>query len=310
MNRVVMSGVSGASPLGFMASVGLLRIASRTAPNARLSFLDDGSFCPVLLDVPQPLEQLVSADADSQAGSQPWRLIYGKPSEKKGTTSQVADLKPPPEVFEGFVHSSVRAWILGHPEGAAYAAAYATTVARDQSGKTKPTALHFTAANQQFLGAIETIRSMVGVDWCRESLFHGGASRPGGNVRWDPAADRNYALMAQDPNADGTSVDAPLEWLAFRGLPLFPTFPVGRRILTTGVTGRGDEMRFDWLLWTAEASLGAVRSLLGGPMSQGEESALLARGVFARCSSEIRRTSQGFGNFGPASISRLRAAML
>lgn len=41
--------------------------------------------------------------------------------------------------------------------------------------------------------------------------------------------------MANDPKKDGTSVDAPLEWLAFGGLPLLPTHAVWH--------ARGDNLR-------------------------------------------------------------------
>ncbi|MFZ5443398.1 MAG: type I-G CRISPR-associated protein, Cas3-extension family [Myxococcota bacterium] len=303
MSRTVLKGLSGANPLGFMAAVGLLRIVSEELPAARLGFLDDGSFQPFLDGVEGELEKLVADDAKGGAGQQPWRLEYGKTS-KRGT-SAVADLKPPPAEFETFLHRVVKEWVRGKPEGAEYAAAYATSVARDGKGNTKPTAFHFTAANQQFLGAVEQLRATVDREWARQSLFEGGAWRPGGNVRWDPMADRNYALMAKDPNDDGTSVDAPLEWLAFRGLPLFPTVPRGTRIVTTGVRGRGEEMRFSWPLWLPAAPLGAVRSVLTNSLNEAEGRELRARGVFAICSSEIRRTAQGFGNFGPASVSRV-----
>lgn len=304
MSRIVLTGMSGANPLGFMASVGLLRVVSEDAPQARLGFLDDGSFHPFIEGVGAALEVLVAADAKAGAGSQPWKLEYGK-AEKKGT-SMVADLKPPPADFEAFLRRVVKNWVRGKPEGAAYAAGYGTSVARDGKGNTKPTAFHFTAANQQFLGAIENLRGTIDAKWAQQSLFDGGAWKPGGNVRWDPAADRNYALMAKNPNADGTSVDAPLEWLAFRGLPLFPTVPRGSRVMTTAVQGRGDDMRFSWPLWGVAASLEAVGSVVVGSLDEDEGPRLRARGVFAVCASEIRRTAQGFGNFGPASVSRVR----
>jgi hypothetical protein len=304
MTRTVLTGVSGTNPLGFLASVGLLRIVTERAQGARLGFLDDGSFQPFLDGVDGPLETLVAEDAKRSAGNQAWRLEYGK-TTKRGT-APVADLKPPPDAFERFLRQRVAEWIDGNEEGATYAACYATSVARDGKGNTKPTAFHFTAANQQFLGAVETIRASVTLDWAKQSLFEGGAWRPGGNLRWDPAADRNYALMANDPNDDGTSVDAPLEWLAFRGLPLFPTVPRGMRVLTTGVTGRGDEMAFTWPLWSLGARLATVEALVGCSMTDRNEPELSSRGVFAIASSEIRRTTQGFGNFGPASVRRVR----
>lgn len=107
--------------------------------------------------------------------------------------------------------------------------------------------------------------------------------------------------MANNPSSDGTRVDAPLEWLAFRGLPLLPTFPRGTRIITAGVVGRGDDMTFTWPLWTVAASLHTTRSGLQVDWTENAKDRK-ARGIFAICSSAIRRTSQGIGNFGPSSV--------
>jgi hypothetical protein len=63
MSRVILSGVNGANPLGFLASVGLLRVASKKFETARLGFLDDGSYQPFIDGVDAPLEELVATDA-------------------------------------------------------------------------------------------------------------------------------------------------------------------------------------------------------------------------------------------------------
>jgi hypothetical protein len=226
--------------------------------------------------------------------------------------------------------------LAGRPEQSEYAAAYGTEVAHDGKGNTKPTAFHFTAANQQFLGAVEESRGKISREWAEESLDdRDGKVKPGMNLRWNPDAERSRALMGVNPNDDGTAVDAPLEWLAFRGLPAFPSVPAGHRILTCAVTGRRqDELRFHWPVWSCGVSYGTVRSLLlltAGWIEQDEQTrrmiethggsarpkrsldglkrsletaarARRCRGVFAICTSEIRRTAQGFGNFGPAHI--------
>ncbi len=44
MSRVVLAGVDGANPLGFMAAIGLLRVLDAQRPGVRLAFADDGSF--------------------------------------------------------------------------------------------------------------------------------------------------------------------------------------------------------------------------------------------------------------------------
>jgi len=301
MSRIQLVGVDGSNPLGFLAALGLLRVV----PGAKLGFSDDGSFRAFVdgLDESESdLAMFISDDAKAaEDRSAPWRFTYTKAATKKQGPQEVADLKPPPDDFKRFLSSSVEAWLSGNEQAAGYAAAYGTDVAVDGKGNTKPTAFHFTAAQQTFLGAVEGIRASVTQQWVKKSLFEGHGEKPGSNLRWDPGSERNWALMANNPSGDGTRVDAPLEWLAFRGLPLLPSFPRGTRIITTGVVGRGDDMTFTWPLWTVPASRHTTRSVLQVDWT-GNAKERTARGVFAICSSAIRRTSQGFGNFGPSSV--------
>ncbi|MDY0088618.1 MAG: hypothetical protein RBS78_08745, partial [Coriobacteriia bacterium] len=294
-------GVDGSNPLGFLAALGLLRVV----PGARLGFSDDGS-SRVLFDgfdkSESDLATLIAADAEAASNeSAPWRFTYTKAATKKQGPREVADLKPPPGDFKKFLASCIDAWLTGNDEAAGYAAAYGTDIAVDGKGNTTPTAFHFTAAQQTFLGAVECIRASVTQEWVETSLFKGHGEQPGSNLRWDPGAERNWALMASNPKEDGTRVDAPLEWIAFRGLPLLPSFPRGSRIITTAVFGRGDDMTFTWPLWSPPASLQTVRSLLQLDLT-GNARDRTARGIFAVCRSSIRRTSQGFGNFGPPEV--------
>lgn len=299
MNRVVLKGLNGASPLGFLAAMGLFRLLRCESDAVRLGFLSDGSFHPFVTGYDGDLAALICRDATLAEGTQAWSLSYEK-KEKRGT-KVVADLKAPPVAFACFLSSCVEHWLNGNSEAAAYAAAFGTSIAVDGKGNTKPTAFHFTAANQQFLGTVEEIRALITPEWAACSLFEGKTARRGSNLRFDPAAERNWALMANNPNDDGTSVDAPLEWLAFRGLPLFPSFPRGVRIITTAVSGRGDDMEMTWPLWSVPVSLETVRSMLQIPWTETSRDRAM-RGVFAICTSAIRRTSQGFGNFGPATM--------
>lgn len=300
MSRIELVGVNGSNPLGFLAALGLLRLL----PDAKLAFSDDGSFRALVdgLRSESDLATFILDDVGANEGADaPWRFTYTKAATKKQGPLKVADLKPPPADFKRFLVLCVEAWLAGNDEAAAYAAAYGTDVAVDGKGNTKPTAFHFTAANQTFLGAVETIRASVTQEWVEKSLFEGNAQRPGSNLRWDPGSERNWALMANDPSGDETRVDAPLEWLAFRGLPMLPSFPRSTRVVTTGVVGRADDMNFTWPLWTVPASRHTTRSLLPADW-RGIARERAARGIFAICRSAIRRTSQGFGNFGPSSV--------
>lgn len=301
MSRITLVGMDGSNPLGFLASLGLLRVV----PGAKLGFSDDGSFRAFIDGFDKSraeLAMLVAADADASESEQaPWRFTYTKAATKKQDSQEVADLKPPPEDFKKLLATCIEKWLAGNNEAAGYVAAYGTDIAVDNKGNTKPTAFHFTAANQTFLGAVEGIRASLTQEWIETSLFEGYGERTGSNLRWNPGAERNWALMANNPSGDGTRVDAPLEWLAFRSLPLLPSFPCGSRIITTGVVGRGDDMVFTWPLWSITASLATTRSAIQIDWTRSANERA-ARGIFAICSSAIRRTSQGFGNFGPSSV--------
>jgi hypothetical protein len=301
MSRIMLPGLNGSNPLGFLASLGLVRLTL----GVRLAFCNDGTFQAFLDGFQGTRDDLVNrviADATAAAaGAAVWRFSYMKPATKRTPPLPVADLKPPPAKFKRFLTLSLNRWLKGNDEAAAYAAAYATDVAVDINGNTKPTAFHFTAAQQTFLGAVESIRASLTEEWVRTSLFDGHGERPGRNLRWDPNAERNWALMAKNPNKDGTQVNAPLEWLAFRGLPLFPSFPLGSRIVTTCVVGHGEEMTFKWPLWSVPASLSTIRSMLLMDWTRDRKESA-GRSVFAVCNSAIRRSSQGFGNFGPSSV--------
>jgi hypothetical protein len=301
MSRIQLVGVDGSNPLGFLAALGLLRVVQ----GAKVGFSNDGSFQAFIDGFDKSESDLATLIAyDAQAAgkkSAPWRFTYTKAATKKQGPQEVADLKPPPDDFKKFLATCIDAWLNGNDEAAGYAAAYGTDIAVDGNGNTKPTAFHFTAAQQTFLGAVDGIRASVNPEWVVTSLFKGHGEQRGSNLRWDPGADRNWALMANNPSSDGTLVDAPLEWLAFRGLPLLPTFPQGTKVITTGVSGRGDGMTFTWPLWSVPASLQTVRSVVQIDWT-GDARQRAARGIFAICSSAIRRTSQGFGNFAPSSV--------
>lgn len=296
---MVLRGLDGSNPLGFLAAMGLLRLIQRQCETARLGFLCDGTFHAFVEGFDGDVAEVIARDAKRVGNKPVWFLEYEK--QEKNRTRVVADLKSPPAIFAGFLTKCVHHWSRGDDEAAAYAAAFGTSVAIDSKGNTKPTAFHFTAAQQQFLGAVRLIRASVTLAWIKQALFEGDADQPGPNLRWDPAAERNWALMANNPSNEGTRVSAPLEWLAFRGLPLFPTFPIGTRIVTTAISGRGEDMQFSWPLWSCAIDVHTARSVLTMPMPARSKDRL-ARGIFATCASSIRRSTQGFGNFGPSTV--------
>lgn len=302
MISTTMTGLSGTNPQTFLAMVGLLRVANARNLSARLAFSADGSFHPIVVtDAEVDWPAMITEDAQSASGPQPWRLEY--PKEDKGGSKLVADLKCPPEQFRQFAQSAIQEWLTGSEESTGYAAAYATTAIPDRSGKTKPTAFHFTAGQQQFLHVVECLRASVTMEWAANALFEVNSARPGPNLRWDPASDRKRALMASNPTVEPTSSCAPLEWLAFRALPAFPAYPRGNHVRTTGVACRGGSSALTWPLWSRPYALSLVKRMLAMDWGSMYESAGRALGVMSICASMIRRDGKGYGSFGPSRLS-------
>ena len=229
-------------------------------------------------------------------------------------TKSVADIKVTPERFEAYLHHCATCWkpIVDVSDTLAD---YATAFGAQTSDGMRPTDFHFLSGQQQFLVTAEEIRAFAASDrkWIQHALFEGTSQkvmtrRRGANLRWDPSAERNYALMASNPAGkdEGTSVNAPLEWLAFRALASFPTFPSGRYRATTAIRyikGAGAQL-MTWPLWQTPVTLAAARYILqmDWPKLQKKSEALRERGVFAVCSAQIYRSKKQYGNFRPTSV--------
>jgi hypothetical protein len=80
---------------------------------------------------------------------------------QKADGKDAHDLKPKPERFARYLEVLVE---RGSPRSLAFAASFATDVAVDNNGNTKPTALHFTAGQQELLGMAHR-RSSALVGW-------------------------------------------------------------------------------------------------------------------------------------------------
>jgi hypothetical protein len=159
--------------------------------------------------------------------------------------------------------------------------------------------LHFTAGQQRFMDAVLDLRSNVTRDDLHEALFGPWIGRVGPkDTRWRAASERSRALLSFDPSKEKASTVAGAAWLAFQALPLFPVVPVGRRVVTTGFTGRGKNEQFTWPLWEPWLELSEVRVLLGqAELAEMTPRQRQHRGITQVRRSEVTRSDQGYGNF-------------
>ncbi|MEQ1564510.1 MAG: hypothetical protein ABMA64_02645 [Myxococcota bacterium] len=300
---IELSGLDGSNPLGFLAAVGLLRwlVDEHGCTDARLWFRP-GDWRARIDGAPgvEPLVDAVAIDAVGwlQRAALGFRYEVSKGKEVR----EVADLKPPPERFRTWLGElrKDRDWTsLG------FAAGYASEGGQDRSGMVKPTALHFTAGQQQFLGAVCEIAESLTTDDVREALI--GPWRYAREVKslsWDASVSRDYALRYGNPAKEARQGNPGADWLAFHALPLFPVMARGGQAATAGAGGGWKNGHFRWPLWDQPAGLGAVRSLV---VSRDVERWTAAQrrlvGVMVVFASAITRSDQGgYGAFGPAHL--------
>jgi hypothetical protein len=296
-----LTGLDGSNPLAFMAALGTLRILMSSAEQVRLSWRDEGRWRPVLHLAEGTLDAVAAVMKDLRSWKHAPELSLQY--EKDGKTGRkVRDLKPRPEVFKKFLEKAVKE--AGERRRLAdFAAAYATDMARDGKGNTKPTAFHFTAGQQNFLEMVAQLADGLNKEHVEEALF--GPWRYESELpvlRWDVSGERLYALLASDPAGEKARGVPAADWLAFQSLPLFPCFPEATlgstaRVVTTGFEGHGKEFVFRWPLWTFPATLSTIRSLLAGANHALKPEERRARGIALVLESQCRRSDHGYGTF-------------
>lgn len=319
--KVRAGGLDGSNPLGFLAAIGLLRVLAThsdpLAPAPTLSWMLDGHWQPVFTG-PSNFEAMVATVLmDRGTWTEDAALLLacdaeGELVDPRLVPDATRDLKPAPTAMRQYLDATA-ATVLDvsaterkrGQRTLAMAAAYGSDVVQDNNGRTKPTALHFTAGQQRFLTAIAKLQSEIREADVVEALagpWTGCSMLP--SMSWDATVARNYALRASNPSNEKRGSNPGADWLAFVGLSLTRAVPVGHRLLTTGVRGGWTDSAFTWPIWDGPLSVGVVTYALHlsdlPRMSPGER---CARGIAAvyRCGI-IRSDQGGYGSFAPADV--------
>lgn len=291
MRDATLKALRASDPLGFLAALGTLRVVARTCPAATLRWTQEGEWRPVLA-VPEDVDVVDALWRDVER----WRGGHRAIDFARDAPRKVQDLKHPPDEFRVLMRR-----VSGDPQAEPFIAAYATGVAVDTSGQTKPTAFHLTAGQQRFMDPVLSALDTVTREDLREAVFGPWEPREGKSLRWRAASERSRALLSYDPGKTETTAVVGAEWLAFQALPFYPAVPRGRHVLTTGFTGRGRRQVFTWPVWSSALAPDEVRVTLGmsgvGEMDGAERR---ARGIVRVFQAGVVRSSQGYGNLSAA----------
>jgi hypothetical protein len=283
---VLVRGIDGTTPLGFLAALGLLQVLKDSAGSEqeapRLSWRQLDAWRPIVHgpSSAQSIARLVFEDRTRWTDSPVLGFRYVK-QEKQGPKT-VGGLRAPLAV--------VRAWARARrgqedEDALAYGAALfcqdVTEINKkpateadhrsvgiavdpdiDMELTVERTFLDLTSRNAQFLEQVEFVRDYLTLDRIVHALETGevdyGAPR---TLDWDPASDTPGAIYTGFRRGY-----LPVhEWLGFRALRLFPVAGSGSRVRMTACTGRRLDGEFTWPLWERPATIDALRGLLGHP---------------------------------------------
>ena len=296
MSEILLTGLDGGNPLGFLAGLGVLE-ALAAEVQALLAWRDIGGWKPELTGFDGSLEDLIERiDADRAACQDEPALALEYDGKQ--------DLKPTPARFRAYLGALVARSTPGNRRGVDWAGAFGSDVVTDNNGNTKPTALHFSAGQQQFLKMVNELAAETTKDDLREALAGPWTyTRQLPVLGWDATASRDWALRASDPSKDKKAGVPGADWLALRGLASVPVAPVGTRVMTTGCVGGWKTGSFRWGLWTVPLSRAMARSTLRLSVVDMSAEERRARGIGIVFSCGMKRSEQGgYGSFEPAAV--------
>ncbi len=298
---LLLNGLDGSNPLGFLAAVGVLRVATKADSYSdwRVRWeMRGGHWSPVLLG-----DKVLAADGLIE-------LLVPALTEMKGDHAFgfADDLTINCEEFRQVAQAACNAADLKDRHYADFIAAFGcdSVPISAKNSRIQDTALRTMsgAGHQHFIGSMRELVEKTNPGHLRASLFEQwqySDSKP--SLRWDPVDDRRYALRWKEPSGDPVRTMRGANRLAVEALPLFPTAPGERNLHTTGFTQRrGEGVLFTWPIWEVPLNIDTVRSLLSLAELQEprpDRKSLFAKGVVEIFRSQ-RITRDKYRNFTPA----------
>jgi hypothetical protein len=282
---LVLRGLDGTNPLGFLAALGLFRIVDHSGDpgSLRMRWLPSGgTWVPVLCHpLGQPHNEAALLDSLTErlarsVDSHPANLISQLDAVSNEESKRRCFLR---EIAEGSDRSRM-AWT------AALASDFAAPESINQLQTTR---------RDYFFGNLTSVISRTNREHLRRAIFHPwdyADALDNQSLHLDPSEDRRHAHQwnkpAGDPDRKSRGGMLGANRLALEAVPLFPSFPEADTLRTVGFTGsRSTNTRWTWPIWHAGLSLPVVCSLLSFSVLQNERletaeiEALNAWGVIA-----------------------------
>lgn len=259
---LLLRGLDGSNPLGFLAAVGAAVVAKDLFPTVRFGWQQaEGGWRPSF-----------SGCGDDEQGFS--EMLF----EALGRASMAAfdfDNKMP---FDADRFSDALREIHAHSSiadrrDADFLASFGTELYPDEkTGQFQDSKFRMVrsgdSAGQGLPFYAKALRGRTTLDCIRRAVFCTWDYQDEGySLRWDPIEDQRYALRWRDPSrssiVDGPGTMLAANSLAIEALRWFPTLLIGKQAWTTGFRRVGRrEIYFVWPIWTPMVDVETLRSLL------------------------------------------------
>jgi hypothetical protein len=254
---MILSGIDAANPLGYLAALGAFRLLSETGANVQMRWVPDGVWRAELIGVEEQNEASICEEL-LKAPRAPAEAFIELIANKNITVDGVTFSKLSTEAGQSALLEDRRA--------ADFAAAFGSEVCEDaKKGRIEHTSFCFItgSGHQDFLDTMRALGEKTSASDLRRALFmRWNYPDKGCSMRWDPGEAREYALRWKNPGPEGAWTEWGANRLAIEALPLFPSFPVGRHLETTGFREAKPWEEFTWPVWQEAVTCDTVRSLV------------------------------------------------
>lgn len=273
---LLLSGIDGGNPLGFLAAIGCLQIARVPFPDLRIAWTNStGVWCPRLSGCACEREDFLRA--------------FHRAFHASSNDAYTANARLPYEANE--FADRLRQWCsrcrIGDRRTIDLLAGFGTELYPNNKGIFQDTQFRMVRsadADGQGLPAY-ALKTRAASDeaklaaalfgpWTYQDVFYQQPDsktgklkkRPLPSFRWDPLDDRRYALRWKNPtkkSTDDLGTVVAANGLAVEALAMLPVFVVGRYARTTAFHRNAERRNnFSWPIWNRPVGVDTVRSLL------------------------------------------------
>lgn len=300
---LVLSGINGGNPLGFLSATGTLSVAQMAYDRPKLRWeLHFGAWRPVLEGCTDDAEAFLD-------------VLFSTLSGLSLAPFEIEQRLPfPVATFRRGLDDAQKQALLGDRRMADVLSSFGDECCPEED-MIQETALRMVrsrdSAGQGLLAyALNIRRAVTRSDLYRSLFVPWDYADDGSSLRWDPLEDQSYALRADNP-AKSTDRSAPRTMrganaLALEAMTIFPVFSVRRAARTTGYKQEGKQRSLSWPLWSGVLDLDGVRSLISleslqtiSPDSD-DWRHWEAMGILAVFRSEVVSPNKYYKNFSPA----------